>query len=260
MGIMYKKIKLISWNVNGLRASYKKGLKDFIKEVNPDILCLQEAKAQEEQLGEEIKNIDGYKFYLNSAERKGYSGVAVYSKIVPKTIEKSFGKVYEDNEGRILSLEFDNFRLFNIYFPNGGGESHRFDYKLDFYNETLKYLSSMSKKANIVLCGDVNAAHNEIDLARPKENEKSIGFLPVEREWITSFINSGFVDTFRMFEKEGGHYTWWDLKTRARERNVGWRIDYFFVNEGFKDNVKNSYILSDVMGSDHCPIALDLSL
>lgn len=257
---MMKKIKIISWNINGIRASYKKGLVDFIKNEQPDILCLQEAKAELKQLGEEIKNVEGYEFFLSSAERKGYSGVAVYTKIKPSKVETSFAESYKDDEGRILSLEFENFSLFNVYFPNGGGEEHRFTYKLHFYKETLEFMKKLKKKKNIVLCGDMNVAHTEIDLARPKENLKSIGFLPVERQWVSNMIEIGFVDTFREFVKEGGHYSWWDMKTRARERDIGWRIDYFFVNNEFLPNVKKSYIMKDVLGSDHCPITLEIEI
>jgi len=255
---MAKTFKIISWNVNGIRAAHKKGLIDFIKKENPDILCVQEAKAMIEQLPEELVNVEGYEFYMSSAERKGYSGVAIFTKHKPNKVATTFGRSYKDNEGRILSLEFDEFTLFNIYFPNGGGESHRFDYKLEFYNETLKYMKRLKKRTNIILCGDINAAHTEIDLARPKENQKSIGFLPIEREWITSFLNAGFLDTFRMFNKDGGNYSWWDMKTRARERNVGWRLDYFFVNKEIEKNVKCASILSDALGSDHCPILIKI--
>lgn len=255
-----KTLKIISWNVNGIRASYKKGLVDFIKKETPDIICLQETKALIEQLPEELKNIEGYTLYLNPAEiKKGYSGVAVYSKIKPINVEKNkLGNKFKDNEGRILSLQFEDFILFNIYFPNGGKSPEHFKYKLHFYEETLKYLNALKKKTNVILCGDMNVAHEEIDIARPKENEKSIGFLPEERDWVTRFLNSGFVDTFRIFCKEGGHYSWWDMKTRARERDIGWRIDYFFVNKEIEKNVKKAEILKNVMGSDHCPILIEL--
>lgn len=257
-------LKIISWNVNGIRAAHKKGLLDFIKKENPDIICLQEIKALEEQLPKDLRNIEGYELFINPADpqiKKGYSGVAIYSKLKPnKEIKNQIGKEFEDKEGRILSLEFDNFILFNVYFPNGGKSEEHFEYKLNFYREIIKHFKKLKAKSNVVLCGDMNIAHEEIDLARPKENEKNIGFLPEERALITKFLKSGFTDTFRMFVKEGGHYSWWDFKTGARARNVGWRIDYFFVNNEIAQNVKRAEILSEVMGSDHCPILLEILL
>ena len=259
---MSKKLKIISWNVNGIRASYKKGLLDFIKQESPDILCLQETKAMIEQLPIDLKEIEGYDFYLNPAEiRKGYSGVGVYTRIKPNKVEySSLGSQFKDNEGRIISLSFDDFTLFNIYFPNGGKSKEHFEYKLNFYENTLKHANKLKKKTNVIICGDVNAAHTEIDLARPKENQKNIGFLPVERDWITRFLDSGFIDTFRFFNKEASNYSWWDMKTKARERNVGWRIDYFFINKELENNLLSASILKDVEGSDHCPISIEIEL
>lgn len=255
-----KTLKLISWNVNGIRASYKKGLSDFISKEQPDILCLQEVKAMRDQLPSGITDVDGYDFYIHSAEKKGYSGVAVYSKLKPIKHGYTFGDEFSENEGRILYLKFETFTIFNIYFPNGGKSPEHFEYKLEFYNKARDYLSKLVETTNVILCGDINAAHTEIDLARPKGNEKSIGFLPVERDWITSFINAGFVDTFRIFNKEGGNYSWWDMKTRARDRNVGWRIDYFFINKKIENDVAEASIMTDVLGSDHCPILLKVSI
>jgi exodeoxyribonuclease-3 len=253
--------KLISWNVNGIRAAYKKGFLDWMKKENPDILCIQETKAHEEQLADELKNVKGYHSYFCSGERKGYSGVAVYTKEKPISIKKGFGIVKFDNEGRILILEYPHFTLFNIYYPNGKARAERLQYKMEFYDAFLAYVNKLKKKGKkIIICGDVNTAHKEIDLARPKENSKVSGFLPEEREWIDKFLGYGYVDTFRMFNQEPDNYTWWDQVTRARERNVGWRIDYFYVNEEFKDNVKEAFILSEVMGSDHCPIGIKISV
>ncbi len=253
--------KLISWNVNGIRAAYKKGFLDWMKKENPDILCIQETKAHEEQLADELKNVKGYHSYFCSGERKGYSGVAVYTKEKPISIKKGFGIEKFDNEGRILILEYPHFTLFNIYYPNGKARAERLQYKMEFYDTFLVYVNKLKKKGKkIIICGDVNTAHKEIDLARPKENSKVSGFLPEEREWIDKFLGYGYVDTFRMFNQEPDNYTWWDQITRARERNVGWRIDYFYVNEEFKDNVKEAFILSDVMGSDHCPIGIKISV
>ncbi len=254
-------LKIISWNVNGIRAAYKKGLLDFIKKENADIVCLQEIKAFEEQLPKDLRNIEGYELFINPADpeiKKGYSGVAIYSKLKPnKEIKNQIGEKFKDREGRILSLEFDDFILFNVYFHNGGKSEEHFEYKLNFYKEIIKHFKKLKNKKNVILCGDMNIAHTEIDLARPKENEKNIGFLPEERALITKFLNSGFTDTFRMFVKEGGHYSWWDFKTGARARNVGWRIDYFFVNNEMAKNIKRADILSEVMGSDHCPILIE---
>lgn len=255
-------LKIISWNVNGIRAAYKKGLVDFIKKENPDILCLQETKAFEEQLPDDLKNIEGYELYINPADpeiRKGYSGVGIFTKLKPiNVVKNTLGDSFEDREGRILCLEFDNFYIFNVYFPNGGKSKEHFEYKLSFYDAITNHLTSLKKNKNVILCGDMNIAHQAIDLARPKENEKSIGFLPEERAKITEFLNNGFTDTFRMFvPDENGHYSWWDMKTKSREKNVGWRIDYFFVNNEITKDIKRADILKDVMGSDHCPILIE---
>ncbi len=253
-----KKIKILSWNVNGLRAVHKKGFLDWFGKVNPDILCIQETKAHEEQLPDELKNISGYNSYFCSGERKGYSGVALYTKEKPISIKKSFGDAKFDNEGRILIAEYPGFYLFNIYFPNGKASPERLKFKMEFYDAFLDYANKLKKKGNkIIVCGDVNTAHKEIDIARPKENSTVSGFLPEERAWIDRFIEKGYIDTFRIFNQEPNNYTWWDMVTRARERNVGWRIDYFFVSENTKDEIKDAFILPDVMGSDHCPIGIE---
>lgn len=255
-----KNLKILSWNVNGIRASYKKGFLNWFKEVKPDILCLQETKAHPEQLSDELVNVNGYQSYFSSAERKGYSGVVTYTREKPITIEVGIGIKEFDNEGRFAITEFENFILFNIYFPNGKASKERLQYKMDFYNAFLKHCKKLLKQGKkIVICGDVNTAHKEIDLARPKENEKISGFLPEERAWIDKFLDAGFSDTFRLFNNEPDNYTWWDMMTRARERNVGWRIDYFYVSDNFKNNVKSAFILPDVMGSDHCPIGIELT-
>lgn len=251
----------VSWNVNGIRAVYRKGEFLSFLQRNPDIFCIQETKAQEEQLDEKILNIEGYHACFVSAERKGYSGVALYSKVKPEKVVGGFGIEEFDREGRILVADFQDFVILNIYFPNGKASKERLKYKMDFYDAFLEFVDGLKDKGkNIIICGDVNTAHKEIDLARPKENEKNSGFLPEERAWIDKFLSHGYVDTLRMFNKEAGQYSWWDYKTRARQRNVGWRIDYFFVNEGFKENVKSAYILADVMGSDHCPIGIEIGI
>ncbi|MEJ8543467.1 exodeoxyribonuclease III [Methanothermobacter wolfeii] len=254
-------IRIISWNVNGLRAVYRKGFLDWFLEEKPDILCLQEIKARPEQLPRRLRHVDGYGSFFTPSSRKGYSGVAMYTRLEPESLRDGFGIERFDNEGRIQIADFDDFLLYNIYFPNGKMSEERLKYKLEFYDAFLEDVNREKDSGrNVVICGDLNTAHKEIDLARPRENSNVSGFLPVERAWIDKFIENGYVDTFRMFNKEPGQYTWWSYRTRARERNVGWRLDYFFVNEEFKEKVKRSWILSDVMGSDHCPIGLEIEI
>ena len=254
-------MKLISWNVNGIRAADRKGLFDFFKKEKPDVLCLQEIKAMPDQFPPHLKNTPGYHVFINSAERKGYSGVATYIKQKPKTVKKGFGIEKFDREGRTNITEFEEFTLFNIYYPNGKKNQERLEYKLDFYDTFLSYADNLKAEGkNIVVCGDFNTAHKEIDLARPKENEKISGFLPIERAWIDTFIDHGYIDTFRYFNKEPEQYTWWSMRTKARERNVGWRLDYFFVNKEFIKKVKKSLIMQDVYGSDHCPVGIEIEV
>ena len=254
-------MKVLCWNINGIRAADRKGLFDWFKKEKPDVLCLQEIKALPAQVPAYLKNTPGYNIFWNPAERKGYSGVVTYSKEKPVDVKKGFGIDKFDIEGRTLITEFSNFTLFNIYFPNGKKNQERLDFKLDFYDTFLGYADNLrSQGKNIVVCGDFNTAHKDIDLSRPKENEKVSGFLPVERAWIDTFIDHGYIDTFRYFNKEPNQYSWWDYKTKARERNVGWRIDYFFVNKEFISNVKKAYIMQDVMGSDHCPVGIDIEI
>ena len=257
----HKKIRLLSWNVNGIRAIQKKGFLDWLKKENPDILCLQETKAHPDQLDDVLKNVDGYSAYFSSAEKKGYSGVVTYTKLKPLSVKQGIGIKKFDSEGRFIITEFDDFTLFNIYFPNGKASGERLQYKMEFYETFLKHCKKLLKEGKkIVICGDVNTAHKEIDLARPKENSQTSGFLPQEREWIDKFLAAGFVDTFRIFNQEPEQYTWWDMVTRARERNVGWRIDYFYISENFKDKITSASIHQDVMGSDHCPISIEISI
>jgi exodeoxyribonuclease III len=257
-----KNLRLLSWNVNGIRAVYKKGFIAWFTKGNPDILCLQETKARPEQLTDDLLNINGYKsFFSSSIVKKGYSGVAIYTKQEPVKVEHGFGIPKFDDEGRIIVAEYKNFILINIYYPNGKAREERLKYKMEFYDAFLEYADDLVKKGKkLVICGDVNTAHKEIDLARPKENSKISGFLPIEREWMDKFFSHGYVDTFRMFNDQPEQYTWWDQQSRARERNVGWRIDYFFVSENFKKNVKNAFIMPEVMGSDHCPVGIELEI
>jgi len=255
------KLRLLSWNVNGIRAAYKKGFLDWLQKEKPDVLCLQETKAQVNQLTEELIKPDSYKTFFSSAERKGYSGVGTFTKKEPKKTEYGFGIKKFDSEGRILIHDYEDFVLFNIYFPNGQMSEERLKYKLEFYDEFLKFIDRLKEKGReIILCGDVNTAHKEIDLARPKENEDTSGFLPVERKWMDKLTEHGYIDTFRHFVKEGGHYTYWDPITRARERNVGWRIDYFFITPNLLDNLKSAFIMPEVIGSDHCPIGIEINI
>jgi len=252
-------LRLLSWNVNGIRAAYKKGFLDWFKKEKPDILCIQETKAHPDQLTDDLKNVNGYQSYFSSAEKKGYSGVVTYSKLNPTKIQQGIGIKKFDSEGRFVVTDFKDFILFNIYFPNGKASKERLEYKMEFYDEFLKLCKKLLKQGKkIVVCGDVNTAHKEIDIARPKENSDISGFLPEEREWIDKFLAAGFIDTFRMFNKEPENYTWWDQVTRARDRNVGWRIDYFYASENLKPSIKSAVIHSSVMGSDHCPIELQL--
>jgi exodeoxyribonuclease-3 len=255
-----KTMELISWNVNGLRAVHKKDFLNWMLRRSPDVLCIQETKASEDQLPGDLRSVAGYHSYFSSA-KKGYSGVAIYAKTKPERVKSSWGEGRFDGEGRTLCADFGAFVLFNIYFPNGKASPERLRFKMEFYESFLRHMKTLDRKGKgIIVCGDVNTAHREIDLARPKENEKVSGFLPDERAWIDRFLASGFTDTFRTFETGAGHYTWWDLKSGARTRNVGWRIDYFFVNKALKPLVRSASILKDVVGSDHCPIRLVLEL
>ena len=252
-------MKLISWNVNGIRAAYKKGILNWFSIEQPDILCIQETKAMKEQLPDDLINVNGYNSFFSSAEKKGYSGTATYTKLNPVKVLNGIGIKKFDSEGRFLVTELYEFILFNIYFPNGKARQERLQYKMDFYEAFLKHLKKILKQGKkIVICGDVNTAHKEIDLARPKPNEKVSGFLPEERAWIDKLLEVGFVDTLRVYNQKPEQYTWWDMMTRARDRNVGWRIDYFFISDNLKDNLKNAFILPEVMGSDHCPVGIEL--
>ena len=254
-------MRLISWNVNGIRAVHKKGLfLGWIEEEQPDVLCLQETKAHESQLPEALTKVEGYSSWFSTPERKGYSGVALYTKEEPRSVSFGLGVERFDNEGRTVVADFDDFVLLGIYFPNGKRSAERLRYKMEFYDAFLDYVENLRREGrNVVVCGDVNTAHKEIDLARPKENEKISGFLPEERAWMDKFFERGYVDTFRQFHQEPGNYSWWDTMTRARERNVGWRIDYFFTDADLASSLTDGFILPDVMGSDHCPVGIEIT-
>ena len=252
-------MRLFSWNVNGIRAVAKKGFTDWLSQEQPDILCLQETKAREEQVPDELLNDNGYFNYWHSAERAGYSGVATYSKSEPLYVQKGLGIERFDAEGRVLITEHEDFLLYNIYFPNGQKDQDRLDYKMDFYAELLDILNEqVASGINVIICGDWNTAHKEIDLANPKANANYSGFLPEERAWLDRYMANGYVDTFRLFHPDPDRYTWWTYRYGARARNVGWRIDYFFANEGFVDRIVDAGIHPDVMGSDHCPVSLEI--
>jgi len=256
-----KSYTFLSWNVNGIRAAAKKGFLEWFKSEDPDILCLQETKAWEEQLDESLTNVEGYHAYFAEAYKKGYSGVVTYTKEKPISVKKGFGIEMFDSEGRIVITEYEKFVLFNIYFPNGKKNAERLKYKMDFYEAFQKYALDLKKKdKKIIVCGDVNTAHKEIDLARPKANETVSGFLPEERAWMDRFFDAGFIDTLRMFNDKPEVYTWWDVFTRSRERNVGWRIDYFFISENLKKNITDAFTMPEVMGSDHCPVGITIKL
>ena len=249
-------MKLISWNVNGLRAIYKKDFESIFKEFDADIFCLQETKMQEGQL--EV-NFDGYEMYFNYAERKGYSGTAIFTKTKPKNVTYGIGIEEHDKEGRVITLEFKDFFLVNCYTPNSGRELARLDYRMDWEDAFRNYLKGLDKIKPVILCGDLNVAHKEIDLKNPKTNRKNAGFTDEERNKMTKLLDNGFTDTFRkIYPDKENAYTWWSYMGHAREKNVGWRIDYFIVSDRFAESIKEVYIFPEIMGSDHCPVGLEI--
>ena len=252
-------MNIFSWNVNGIRAVKKKGFLDFISDYSPDILCLQETKAHVEQLGDDLLNIPGYLSIFDSPKyKKGYSGVAIYTKEEPLNISTTLDSDQDlDDEGRTLIAEYDKFILLNFYFPNGQMNDIRLDYKFRFHDAAYDmFLKLKRKKKNIIICGDYNIAHNEIDLRHPKPNENTSGFLRIERDWLDKFQKKGFVDTFRYFYPNEVKYSWWTYMRNARQNNAGWRIDYFWVSQ--IDKIKDAQIHNDVFGSDHCPVSISL--
>ncbi len=249
-------MKLVSWNINGLRAVLKKGFLDFFHSVDADIMCLQEVRALPEQVELEIP---GYTMHWNPAEKKGYSGTAILTKVDFLAVTNGMGIEKHDNEGRVITAEMPDYYLVTVYTPNSQRGLARLDYRTEEWDGAFKrYLKKLEKKKPVVFCGDLNVAHKEIDLARPKDNRRNAGFTDEERATFDKLLGSGFVDTFREFTKEGGHYTWWSNFGKARERNVGWRIDYFCISKELKPRLTESYILPEVMGSDHCPIVMVL--
>ena len=250
-------MNLISWNINGLRAGIKKGLADYVRSEGADAYCFQEIKMIDGDVAGSlfpILHVEGYEPYWCLGKRPGYSGVMTLSRVKPISVMYGMNHGSSDDEGRVLTLEFKDYYLINTYFPNSNRELSRLDFKLEFNKKFETFCKRMSKKKPLVICGDLNVAHTELDIARPKQNEGSAGFTPQERAWFDKFLKSGYVDTFRMFVKDGGHYTWWAAFTHARDRNVGWRIDYFVVSDTLKTRVKESTIQNNVMGSDHCPV------
>ncbi len=255
-------IQILSWNVNGVRAGEKNGFVQWLEKASPDILCLQETKADVSQLSSELIHPNEYQTFWHSAQnKKGYSGTSLFTKYAPIKVWSGISDPKFDCEGRTLCADFGEFLLYNVYFPNGKANQERLDFKMAFYEAFLKSVyDDLKNGRHIIICGDVNTAHTEIDLARPKENEDISGFLPMERAWIDRFLGLGFSDTLRMFHHERDLYTWWSMRSGARKRNVGWRIDYFYVSDNFKTQVQDAFILSDVYGSDHCPCGITLNV
>jgi exodeoxyribonuclease-3 len=249
-------MKLISWNVNGVRSALKKGLLDFVQAAQPDVLCLQEVRALPEQV--EL-DLDGFGQHWNPAEKRGYSGVTTLSRLEPLSVRRGIGRPEHDGEGRVIALELEAFHLVNVYTPNAQRGLGRLAYRTERWEpDFLAYLKALERTKPVVLCGDLNVAHQEIDLANPRGNVNNAGFTPQERECFGRLLEAGFVDTFREFNQEGGHYTWWSQMGRAREKNIGWRIDYFCVSRSLRPRLRRSSILPQVFGSDHCPIVLEL--
>ena len=249
-------MKLISWNVNGIRACVQKGFLDFFKEVDADIFCIQESKMQEGQL---VLELDGYHQYWNYAEKKGYSGTAIFTKKEPLSVQYGIGVEEHDHEGRVITLEFDDFYMVTVYTPNSQDELKRLDYRMQWETDFLAYLKKLEEKKGVIFCGDLNVAHKEIDLKNPKTNRRNPGFTDEERGKFTEVLESGFVDTFRYFYPDMENiYSWWSYRFSAREKNTGWRIDYFCVSESLKERLLDAKILTEIMGSDHCPVELDL--
>ncbi|MST89786.1 exodeoxyribonuclease III [Sharpea azabuensis] len=251
-------MKLISWNVNGIRACLNKGFEESFHKLNADIFALQETKAQPEQIELEF---EGYHKYVNSAKKKGYSGVAVFTKIEPLAVTKGIGIEEHDQEGRVLTLEYPDFYFVACYTPNSKRELARLDYRMEWEDAFLAYLDHLKEKKSVILCGDLNVAHEEIDLKNPKTNHKNAGFSDEERAKMTELLSHGYIDTYRYFyPDQEGIYSWWSYMFKAREKNAGWRIDYFIVSDDLKDQLVDAYIYTDIMGSDHCPVGLEVNL
>ncbi len=253
-------MRIVSWNVNGLRASIKSGFLESFRRINPDILGIQETKLQEDKIPVELEELSEYYTYWSHAERKGYSGTALFTRIKPLNVTFSIGDPKFDTEGRTIVAEYEDFYLFNIYFPNGQMNEDRLRYKLDFYDQCLETFEALRKTGkHVMIMGDYNTAHKPIDLKHPKANEKYSGFLPIERAWLDKFVSKGYVDTFRHFDDRAEQYSWWSYMRQARANNVGWRIDYVFVNKEILERVTNAFIMQAIMGSDHCPVGVEVT-
>lgn len=251
-------MKLISWNVNGIRACVNKGFEDFFKTIDADVFCIQETKCQEGQIELEF---EGYTSYWNSAEKKGYSGTAIFTKQKPLSIKYGIGIDEHDKEGRVITLEFEKYYIVNIYTPNSKRELERLDYRCIWEDEIRKYLLELNKKKPVIMCGDLNVAHKEIDLKNPKTNHHNAGFTDEERNKMTELLDAGFTDSFRyLYPEKENQYTWWSYMGHAREKNVGWRIDYFIVSNDIQSNIKDAYIFPEIYGSDHCPVGLEIKI
>ena len=249
-------MKIISWNVNGIRAVIKKGFYDFVDEYQPDILCIQETKAHKEQVDLDLSN---YPYqYWNSAVKKGYSSTAIFSKVKPLNIINDMGIEEHDQEGRVITMELDKYYLVTVYTPNSKRELLRLPYRQKWDADFLEYMKKLEKDKPVIFCGDLNVAHEEIDLKNPKTNHFNPGFTDEERRGFSNIVESGFIDTFREFNKDGGHYTWWSYMFQARKRDIGWRIDYFCISKILKSKLLDAYILKDVMGSDHAPVVMEI--
>ena len=252
-------MKLVSWNVNGLRAVLKKGFQDFFKDIDADIFCVQETKMQEGQA--EMDFAEGYHTYLNYAEKKGYSGTAVFTKKEPINVSYGIGIEEHDKEGRVITLEFEKFFLVNCYTPNSKRELERLDYRMTWEDAFREYLLKLNKKKPVILCGDLNVAHKEIDLKNPKTNRGNAGFTDEERQKMTELLDSGFTDSFRyLYPEKTDSYTWWSYFANSREKNIGWRIDYFIVSKSIKNTIQEAYIYDKILGSDHCPVGIDIEI
>lgn len=251
-------MKLVSWNVNGIRACVRKGFLDYFNQVDADLFCIQETKLQAGQIDLDLK---GYDQYWNYAEKKGYSGTAIFTKKEPLAVTYGVGEAKEEPEGRIITVEFDTFYVVNVYSPNAQRDLARLDIRLKWEDEMRVFLKELDRKKPVILCGDLNVAHEEIDLKNFKSNKGNSGFTDIEREKLTTLLNEGFIDTYRYFNPDRiGAYTWWSYMNKVRERNIGWRIDYFLVSERLAENLINSDIHSDILGSDHCPIVLEIDM
>ena len=251
-------MKIISWNVAGLRSCFGKGLLSFMKKKGADLYCFQEVKCQPSQFPPGLQQLKGYESFHSFAKKKGYSGVSVYTKTKPINVIYGIGEELFDSEGRAITLEFKDFFMANVYFPHSNRELKRLDFKLKFNDHFLDFCKKLEKTKPVIIASDFNVAHTELDLRNPKQNEKNAGFTKEERLWFDSFLKKGFIDTFREFNKEPGHYTWWTYRNNARERNIGWRVDYFVISQRLRTRLKKSSILKDVLGSDHCPILLEI--